>query len=197
MSNELIKCKELDYVENVATTDNGIVKIKKGKRNGKIALMCERCFNLTYVDFYHKIELNHSIKDNVRFDYPKLSFECKCCGHINKSAIELDPNIAEAVSILNKKGYFTTFCCEGHGRKSLPYITFGYPCGNDYYLNGFEHKEFEFDYLPEYWKSESDYCANGTYLRLYVSKSVSKEKYLNSLNKWVNDLPEQERELEL
>lgn len=75
------------------------------------------------------MELHHSIKD---LNYSEtISGECPRC---KESVIfqEIDFNIARAVDILNEKGYFTVFSCEGHAGNdldgedflSVPYIYF-------------------------------------------------------------------------
>jgi predicted DsbA family dithiol-disulfide isomerase len=38
--------------------------------------------------------------------------------------IHIDKNIQEHIRILNKKGYYTVYCCEGHNGGSNTYITF-------------------------------------------------------------------------
>lgn len=102
----------------------------KCKRIGTLALMCPECYHITQ----HEVNANSvvCIHGNNNPEHKHVSAntqytidECSCCMNRNFTAIELDPNIAEAISIFNKKGYYTKYCCEGHGKnKSEPYIYF-------------------------------------------------------------------------
>lgn len=50
-----------------------------------------------------------------------LDMPCKCKISIedfSKRAIEIDELISKPISMLNKKGYLTSFCCSGHLRDS-------------------------------------------------------------------------------
>ena len=67
---------------------------------------------------------------------------------------EIDENMCYIISILNKKGYKTQFCCEGHYEKNennqsfsivLPYISF---FENEHY--------FTPDIIPDLWYIEID-----------------------------------------
>lgn len=52
--------------------------------------------------------MNHKYIDNKTFD-------------IIDNVFEVDEDIAEAISILNKKGYYTKFCCSGHVKEPRLY----------------------------------------------------------------------------
>lgn len=109
------------------------------RRSGYIGLMCPHCYDFTI----RKTKLNllsevesfddaDIISDVVEYPelvvYPKVDYilnQCEVCGERDVHLIEIDPNIVEAISILNKKGYKTRFCCEGHGdENTLGYILF-------------------------------------------------------------------------
>ena len=56
--------------------------------------MCDKCFSISAMKYYSK---------------------CKCADKkCNGSMIEIDELFLISISILNKKGYRTTFCCSGH-----------------------------------------------------------------------------------
>ena len=81
--------------------------------SGYLYLMCPECLYMQkiYKQRCTYMELHHSIKD---LNYNEtISGECPRC---KESVIfqEIDFNIARAVDILNEKGYFTVFSCEGH-----------------------------------------------------------------------------------
>ena len=51
--------------------------------------------------------------------------KCENCGNEYFDPIQLDYNIAETISLLNKAGYKTKYCCEGHGKSdTTAYIMF-------------------------------------------------------------------------
>lgn len=97
--------------------------------DGHIALMCPHCFNVIIRKVLYKANL--FIEQDVPnaendIDRPELWFtpstkfianSCIFCGENEVELIELDPNIAAAISIFNKKGFKTKACCEGHGKE--------------------------------------------------------------------------------
>lgn len=115
-------------------------------RMGDVALMCPKCFGLSF----HKFNFSYSsilsqnyttdIPDTEFFSYkddidinpetvevcPVVNYITEKCPHCNTDTklIEVDAYIAEVVSLLNKKGYFTNFSCEGHNESTNPYISF-------------------------------------------------------------------------
>jgi len=66
--------------------------------------ICEKCYE----------PLDLSAHRNIYWD----AFICRHCKKIVKG-IELDELIIPIISILNKKGYKTKYCCSGHGLDSL------------------------------------------------------------------------------
>lgn len=96
--------------------------------NGKLYLMCEDCFNLYPIE--QQFEANTKIKSKYAITAEPselVYFKSKCnfCNIEDPILIELDYNIAEIISNLNKLGCRTAYCCEGHkGGSSNGYIMF-------------------------------------------------------------------------
>lgn len=92
-----------------------------------MTLMCEECF-----------EQRNIKKRNGLF--------CKICGGC---LVEVDENFIEPIIMLNKKGYYTKFCCSGHPNGNiyagayisfedgsiLPYLPIGYMYDKDIFTN--------------------------------------------------------------
>ena len=97
---------------------------------GTLALMCPECFEINYADIIHSSHTTVSAYDDANLEpitpLPRYRItECTCCGAEYVYAIPIDINIANAISLLNQKGYITKFSCEGHGDVgSFGYIMF-------------------------------------------------------------------------
>lgn len=141
---------------------------------GTIALMCPLCYDIIYINGSYSMNLNY-YRDKICASI-HISYLCKN-DRLYVEGIELDPNIAEAISQLNKKGYLTKFCCEGHtynGKEcSSPYI---------YFKNNLD----ESIELPETWKFDSNFNARDV-IRSNLDK-YSKTKVLEDLYEWVDKL---------
>ena len=95
-----------------------ILNIAEGKNKyveiGLIGLLCPNCLNIENII---NIDLSSTI-DNISFmkDFCiETSYHGEC--HNCKEYVEfecIDINMAQIVQILNSKGYYTAFSCEGH-----------------------------------------------------------------------------------
>ena len=100
---------------------------------GEIALMCPDCFNMIETNVsYTKIV--YEILNEVEYFHTTNEYygTCPNCGEDVKFEV-IDINMAKIINILNNKGYYTAFCCEGHIEPDdytakeeviLPYIYF-------------------------------------------------------------------------
>lgn len=155
--------------------------------SGTIAFMCPICYNIIYINGKYDYKVTVPFIDEFNFD-TIFNFKCPCCENIVKG-IELDPNIAKDISRLNKKGYITKFCCEGHISKkedrgsSDPYI---------FFENGIKISE---DILPKSWYIDNNiYDENDNKLDRFIIrgniKHYSKKQILNDLTEMINILPD-------
>ena len=144
--NSIMECKSNCGVEYY--TGHKKVFAHNG-RSGTISLMCPRCYNiyevaLAVMEAATAISTNDLHIDDIFLGY---SIYCKCPSCKTEDLfIELDTNIAKAISIFNKKGYKTLYCCEGHKYTENYY---------DYIASYIYFKDrsiLEYiDYLPETW----------------------------------------------
>lgn len=142
--------------------------------NEDIILMCPSCYN--YYKFSSKIKINlNSVGDDSKVGlYANIQFEFKCpvCGHY-RSKFEVDQGIVKAIQILNKKKYFTAFCCEGHlkgdGNPGKAYVKFKYETP---------------EVIPRYWIDAGDLV-----IECYFKSSEGKMRCLKELQDWAEDLP--------
>lgn len=89
-------------------------------------IICDKCYNLIDLGDID-IDLTPEVipGTNNALLTKGVAANCECCP--NESAnIVLDDNIAQVISLLNKKGYTTYACCEGHKEKDSLYILMEY-----------------------------------------------------------------------
>ena len=146
-------------------------------KSGSIAYMCPHCFNIIMAHGSRKLDYEFDTDDVWVSSY--VGYTCKKCKNEIYETIELDPNIASMISKLNKKGYTTAFCCEGH--TSIKYEN------TDAYIM-FNALKMDPNNIPKYWYVDYEYD-NGFTIRCDNTK-YSKTKYLKSLDEWVDSLPE-------
>lgn len=139
---------------------------------GTIAVMCPKCYNNTK----HMVSQDSSIivLSNTYNDcvspFTKIEYKinnCKKCSAEDVIGIESDPNIADAISILNKKGYYTKYCCEGHSDRDSPYIYF-----SDLNILDVIHR------LPLTWNIDYDRLRYYNDLIIRADGLIGKKQYL-------------------
>lgn len=113
-------------------------------RSKNVAIMCGKCFGI-YEAEYTTVQISSLYsKESPLFlsinNNPIHIEQCKYCNQRYPISIELDINIAQSISIFNKKGYSTKFCCESHNNGDQGYIYFKNNKILDY-----------IDYLPDSW----------------------------------------------
>lgn len=111
--------------KRILLTKNSNYKINEvEKYDSYLGLMCPYCYTYNIVKFHQTSSILIEC-DDITLDYTYILRLWKLCSVCDKERqlIQVDPNIVEAISIFNKKGYITDFCCEGHGDGSA-YILF-------------------------------------------------------------------------
>lgn len=87
-------------------------------KNGKIYLMCCNCYMVNQYNIYQTQNMYIDDPNNeidIYFSDPQYTIKrCKYCKTENPETAVLDENIAFIISKLNRLGYKTKYCCEGH-----------------------------------------------------------------------------------
>lgn len=105
--------------------DNSRMNVEIAKNQQKY-FMCEKCFRVVSGKFNSSISIyipSEAYGDDELIDRSKLhiynntdnnvSIRCPYCND-DSSMFEIDKYMIDPIMFLNKKGYYTKFCCEGH-----------------------------------------------------------------------------------
>jgi hypothetical protein len=123
-------------------------------------VMCDTCFSISPTKYRYGI--------NCKND--------DCYGEM----VEIDENFIQAISLLNKKGYYTVFCCSGHPFKNksiASYILF--------------KQTVNLPYIPSKCNLDGDHC-----IRYYFKAKNDVDQQLEILElaidvlKWAIELPD-------
>lgn len=114
-----------------------------------------------------------------------VGWKChKCKGTHHEDCFPIDSQIALAISILNKKGYTTKFCCSGHAL--------------DEWVSSYIYFEDKIDSCPEDWYIDNEgYIIRGNRNRDWIELDfITRENILTNYNgnllKWVLELEPKE-----
>ena len=123
--------------------------------------LCSKCFDIVYFKCH----------------------KCTKCDYEEEN-IEIDSKLAFQISILNKKGYKTKFCCSGHALEN--------------FITTYIYFEDKIDSCPEDWYIDDDgYIIRGNRNRDWVELDfITRENILTNYNanllKWVLELEPKE-----
>lgn len=132
--------------------------------------------------------IEHKYEDKTTYSYknyvcPYCLYtlnECKCEVYPPHHLVMIDIGIQHVIRVLNKKGYKTIGCCEGHYGLMSPSI-------HIIFNRNYNYK------LPEGFKM----VKNGTGIEHDYNRKISEEdwkiekkKYLEILTKWAEGLPD-------
>lgn len=176
----MIKLKESKRYEEY--TNVGISNTKtKIIRKGKYGFICPHCNEMNEVGIDINIDILTTHSAGIRVLDPILVITCTSC--LNEWVTHdqgIDPNMIEAIKILNNSGFITEFCCEGHfncddeGTISLPYISFTDNSITKYDPpKGWRFVKFKNTQTILEW--------NGPFIR-----ESEKEEAINNLYDWIN-----------
>ena len=195
--------------------NDGAMKILA--ETGHIALMCPECFHMvkTYSSY---TKIINNILDKVEdFRTENVYYgACPNCKEDVKFEI-IDVNMSQIINILNTKGYYTAFCCEGHiepndytGEEevTLPYVYFYLwedanvletnPLPDSWYIGDEEKECEEFVIRDNICKSMPKSIINGNEIHDLVAyngwlkRHWDKEKRIKDLYDWAIGLPDKD-----
>lgn len=172
---------------------------EEGIKDGYITLMCPYCFSLyrikTSYKLVSKLEYDPCILEDDYEEVPNIEsyivdlkyymHKCVNCNAREVELIILDNNIAPSISLLNKKGFYTNFCCEGHlydnGVIDTSYIYFKNDCIMKY-----------LDHLPKPWELDMSFYHDRNHCIINCRfTDIEKQKQgISDLYEFVKSLPD-------
>ena len=98
------------------------------------------------------------------------------------NVFEVDEDIAQTISILNKKGYYTKYCCSGHAKDPRLYELYNVKNNDD-----FEFKDL--GYIVNQEKSNYDIIMPSIYTSIYImfESNYAFDNLPEGFSKVVND----------
>lgn len=127
-------------------------------------LMCPNCLEL--LDVYTEVGIRHENEFPLHLSMCNVEYDCPDCqSHV--LGIQLDKEIADTVSFLNKKGYKTLWSCWGHDNENEKeaYIVFE---------ESFENFIRAYPFIREYFVSDDEKGMHYKY-----------QKFIANNNRWV------------
>ena len=146
---------------------------------GLFGFMCPYCYNIHVVKLNITCNVNVVYLDNAFYDVKVEESYCGICNnckhHVN--FIVLDFNIANSISFLCNKGFYTKYSCGGHDENLNPYILFEDKSILNY-IND----------LPDTWYVDYDYLRRYN-MAVIRSDTFQKDFAMKDLIDWIISLP--------
>ena len=193
----------VQQTRSIETNDYGVTDIEIGYT----ALMCPHCFDIIKVYADNRKCIQKPIDVDLILMSNSYFCECPKCGE-QADFIELDINMAQIISTLNTKGYYTAYSCEGHLDLNEDLFIRSYIY---FYLND-DKDILDKHPLPNGWFIDDDYdpanvfCIHNTpndikdfkdmdEYRKYIKEIESiwdKKQLLEDIYKWACGLPDRD-----
>lgn len=205
---------EFKYNEPIERKMYNFGNYKHSYQEGEIVLMCPHCLHMETIS----VTIDNKVgRHNINDFYTETKYhgDCPNCKEFTEFEC-MDVNIAETIKILNSKGYYTAFSCEGHIEEDVitcldtfsdPYIYFYFwkdseilkehPLPETWKLDDNDIKAERFsihdnitDSIPEeLWND-----GNENKFILWLCDNWDKEKRLKDIYDWAVSLPDRDKE---
>lgn len=141
---------------------------------GTTGLMCTHCY--AYTLFTVNGDFMGTVRDgeDLLLDY-RVSMVCPGCKR-RSVYVEIESGLVDTVSILNKKGYYTTMCCHGHVGESRPRM----------FISFQDEVSDMFTSLPEGWRIDKSWP---DFIECLFKTSTEQLHALEAANVWAKALP--------
>lgn len=140
------------------------------------------------IDKSQSLKLENSMKDHMLKAAPGYDYNIKLfCSHCNKDTVHvsIDYRLGQIISVLNKAGIYTNFCCEGHLERndiSAPYISF---ISYDDLLKFDTENELLYLWYKEIDSVNSRYILRVNFSKLTVDDFINL-RHIEDLNHYIN-----------
>lgn len=179
--------------------------MKEKSVNYEQVIMCTNCFHgekikisdgVTVESLRSKEEKSLIDIDDIYFYRSGMKITCKNCGKKDDNAALIDVDIYPTIKELNKKGYYTSYCCSGHISESEKISCYAYVAfhpvpaimENSIYRSNLSTN------LPSSWNLEEDRWVGNYQIIIRVRDEVQdndpEKNYLKEIYQWAKQLPE-------
>ena len=187
-------------------------KYKLFAEMNNVVLMCPECLHMikSTIAFTNVINLQYEIENFISVN--NYYGVCPNCKEDVKFEL-LDINIAQIIKVLNDKGYYTIFSCEGHIEPDVYTGEEGFAVPYIYFYNWNDSQILKDHPLPDTWYIPSDekaceiflirgaklinYFDNEEEYKAYMDYAKNewdKEKSLRDIYNWAVSLPDKSQE---
>lgn len=178
--------------------------------SGDIALMCPKCFHVieSNVSSSKTIDnIGNTVAESICIN-DKYFGKCTNCND-DVDFIQIDANMAQIINILNTKGYYTAFSCEGHiesddysGKKEFtnPYIYFYFwdytenlidnPLPESWHIDPLDKRCKIFNINDNILDSAPKYIDDHDELINWLENNWDQKKRLEDIYNWAVNLPD-------
>lgn len=153
---------------------------------GHAGFYCKHCYHPIVVKM--NLEADYECDEDLDFEVRnKYYFKCPECGKNNVFEYEIDPNITPTIALLNKKGYKTKFCCEGHYTEEGPSSAY------IYFDESIKPNVLTKYPLPYPWYRDMQiqkYLDESKKFVIRCNLFYKTDKRMNAIYKWAKSLPD-------
>lgn len=175
---------------------------KRVHGDGQVVFMCPHCLHMVETHINSAVFVGDKILDKVNNFIVNQEFhgECPNCKEYTPFEV-IDINMAQIIKILNDKGYYTAFSCEGHIEQEDISAMQMFGCPYIYFYFDEDMEILESHPLPETWSIDDINVKIGIFeIHDNILKSVPEEVLChddhNVFISWMRDNWDKEKRLE-
>lgn len=197
--------KKFKYIKSKQKASKIIKSGKSENWSGRAGLMCPSCMNIIKTTISYRLSISNMMNNVEDIDqFIEYRGTCPICNEIVKFEI-IDINMVDIINILNDKGYYTAFCCEGHVDDdgfTNPYVYFyisndikilnKYPLPKTWYIDDDSFKNDVF-IIRDHIIEEIDDNIDDDEAIKWFKENWNQEESMKDLYEWAESLPKKDK----